>query len=633
MKFTEIIPLIRLPKSLSSFDYKIPNELKNNIKIGKIVEIPWGNKNIQGVVLKLKNISQEPKLKSIKNISTTDFTFSEKQLEFARWIKGYYLSSLSSILKIMLITQPKRKMKVKDIFDDVIPAICPKIDEEAMMITEKPLVLSFWQEKYKYIAYKDLVEKFIKQNKQVLILCPTLFDINELTQYLIKKYKNQIAIISGKLNKSQGWNFHQKIKSNEIKIIIGTRQAIFADFKNLGLIIIDNEHDENFKQWDQNPRYDARTSAVQLSKIHKAKLIFSSLTPRIENYWQVQQKKFNYLKIGKKLNNKIKLINMRDEREGKNFSPLSNHLQDLIQNSLDKKEKILLFLNRKGGHTSLHCCDCDWLAQCPDCKIPLVSNLQIKKLNCNYCGFRQNNILRCPNCGGVNLKFQGLGIQKLKQEVKKIFPNANINELSMDNQNEINENFDILIATSFVFQNPKILETIKNIGIVLAETGLLLPDFRATEKNYQILMKLVALNKNILIQSSHQISDETISNSCDRHSILAVSKKDPNIFYKKEILHRKKLNYPPFKKIIKLICQHKNKKFIDNESEKIYQTLKQKFPTLNISSPISGHIQKVRGRFRNYIIIKTTLDFDFSKIKTAIPDENWLIDIEPENLF
>jgi len=631
-KIAQIIPLIRLKRDLNYFNYNIPQEFQNQIKIGQIVEIPFRNKIIKGVVLNLseKSETKNLELKSIhKIIDPLPFLF-DWQLKLISDLANYYFVSMSVIVKMMIpeIPQKARLSQNKFLQDfDFLNIPGAAIDVDQYYGVSKPVLLEYSNFEDKIKIYLGLIEKVLKQKKQILIIVPVLADIKKIYQYL-GDYQNEISVFLNDLPKNRYWFEWLKIKKGQAKIIIGTRSAIFAPFKNLDLIIIDEEDNENHKQEEPNPRYNVKTVALKLSHLLKSKVIFTALTPSLTALNNAEKKEWQYFEIGKlEAIPQISIIDRQLEFKKGNYSIFSQELLAKMELALKDKKQIFIFLNRKGLATLITCRDCGYVGACPNCKLPLTYHAS-KELICHHCGYKQDLFLFCPKCQSPNIKITGSGTEKVELETKNLFPQAKVIKIDITTPfKEELKNIDIIIGTQFAFEQID-WQKINLIGVVNADTLFYLPDYRSLEKTFNLLNKLALFlndtKKELLVQTF----------SPDNYVFKAFKNLGLKLFYKNEMEERKILNYPPYCRLIKLIYQSIEFNGGQSEVNKVYKFLKAtiKNDKIIINPPILTYTQQVRGRFRWLIVLKIldkNISLDFLK---NLP-EDVIIDPEPESLL
>jgi primosomal protein N' (replication factor Y) len=661
--FAEIIPINRLPLRIKTFSYLIPSELENEIKVGQAVEIPFRNKNITGIVLELKKESDlKIKLKAIIRIIDSTPFMNDKQLKLAFWMADYYHLSLGLILKAILPQIPKRKGKEKEIVKNEIRPIdlsenlksiadaiftvnnpLAPFDKGEQNIPPPPLIRGNLQRYYLWYTkdedkkqiYLELAKRLSLSGKQILLITPEINNLNDLTALFKKYFSNDlVAILHGDLSNGEYFSEWEKIRNNQAKIILGTRIAIFAPVDNLGLIILDREHDSSHKQWDQNPRYHDREIAEKLVELTNVKLLLSDSAPSLESYYKIKNNDYELLELRDADIIKPKIIDMREEVRGRNYSPISESLKEAIEKTLEEKKQIFLFINRRGTSTSAICEDCGYVFKCPDCKLPLTYHGD-KYLKCHNCNFKQGVPLFCPSCRGPEIKFLGTGTQKIENEIRKIDSNIKIARIDIDTQkkNQAEQKYcsvdcDVIIGTQLALKSLD-WTRIGLVGIVSADTILYLPDFRSSERTYQLFSDIIykaseySPAAKIIIQTRKP----------ENYALMALLKSDPGIFYDEELKDREDFHYPPYSQLIKLIFQHPNEKKVIYESRRLWMGLNKKIESLKgieISQPQPIYSVKVRGRYRYQIIVKIR-DKRYQILDT-IPD-NWIIDINPDSLL
>lgn len=645
--FAEIIPLARLPKNLTYFDYEVPQEIEGQIKLGQIVLLPFRGKKIKGVVIKIKDRAAEFKtaLKKIIKILSEEPAIDEARLALLQWMSEYYISSLPLLLKTFLPEPPLRKVEksrqtgiaAKDI--SISKSDLPEIENslKAILGSKEFSLYFFNKHRNKIVILLKCAEKVINSGKTIMILLPQVPDIAGIIPYFLKLFPKEIGILHGELSKSAYWAEWQKIKSGKVKIVIGTRSALFAPLLKIGLIAIDDEESPDFKQSDQNPRYDARDVALKLAKIAGAKVFFTSQAPRPETYFLAKNQPKAIFLASQKIHSPVTMVDMNGELKNKNFSPLGEKMREGIDSALVNKKKIVLLLNRRGSSTLILCRDCDNVFKCEKCQIPLACQDDAcslpNRLICRNCGREEQIHLRCPNCRGTAIKYLGTGTQTVEKEIRKIFPKARVLRIDQDAETaNIAKEFnsaDIFIGTQFFIRN--YLEAIENtglVGVISADTLVYRPDFRSAEKIFSWLTKLV----NFAGERKSQIFIQTFFPN--NYFIQAVVSGSPDLFYNEELDNRMSLGYPPFMRLAKLSYSDTAEAVCAREISNIYEEL---------AGPLRGLAEisvSEKPRFeKKKFISKIILKFPESSgdkvkeiVKKILPDE-WTIDIDPESIL
>lgn len=471
-------------------------------------------------------------------------------------------------------------------------------------------------------VYIQLIEKALENNKTSIMLVPEISLTPQTVDRFISRFgENKIAVLHSKLSVGERYDQWKKIERGEAKIVIGARSAIFAPVKKLGIIIIDEEHDESYKS-ETNPRYNAKDIASYIAKKNNIPVVLGSATPDLKTYYKAINGKTQLLELSKRANNSslpnVEIVDLRQELASGNKSMISAKLYNMIQENLKNKMQTILFLNRRGFSTFIMCRDCGYTVKCKNCDITLTYHLKENKLKCHYCGYEANAISICPECGSKNIRYFGTGTQKLEAQVNKLFPEATTIRMDIDtvtkknSHEEIlgkfkNDGIDILIGTQMVVKGhhfPKVTL----VGVIAADSSLNIDDYRASERTFQILTQVAGRagrekeQGNVIIQTYNP----------DNFSIQYAKKQDYKKFYDTEIQIRKQLRYPPFCDIILIGISGKSTNEVERVSNKIYKYLNMKKIKQNtdmyIFKPVPSPIDKIKNKIRWRIIIKCKLN-------------------------
>lgn len=649
--FAEIIPFARLPKKLSYFDYEVPQEMEKKIKMGQIVEIFFRGKKMSGAVRALKEkpaLTAAP-IKPLGKILDEGINLDETRLKFLEWLSGYYLVSPALTAKTFL-PEPPRRVRGKNA---VLTAEPPpaglsvaKSDLEEMERQVKRIVSSektgflihYNNHKNKVAVLLKITEKLISSGKGTLLLSPQVPDIASLRPYFISIFKDKTAELHGELSKTAYWREWKKIRSGSAQIVFGTRSALFAPLQRVGLIIVDDEEASDFKQSDQNPRYDARDAAIRLGELSGAKVIFTSQSPRPEAFFSFQNSPHaEYFPPAKNERAVAELVDMSNEVRNKNFSPISGVLKNKISLALKAGRRVILILNRRGLSTTVICRDCGYVFLCKNCRMPLACHDDECSLShgfvCHNCGSLEPARLVCPKCNGASIKYVGVGTQAVEKEIKKAFPRSKVLRVDKDtpepNLARSVGTADIFIGTQFLIRN--YLHQINNIGllgIVSADNLFYRPDFRSGEKTFSWLAGMVNLarrNKSGLVVQTFLP---------DNFVIQAAISENREKFYLEELSNRQEIGYPPFGKLIKLAYASLSEKDCSGESEKIGMALEKALgKTVTIS--ISSKPRKERNKFFCKIILRFQEEISDIVKETIVKivSDSWTIDIDPESVL
>lgn len=600
MQIAQIVPKVKT-KDEGIFDYSIPPSILPVLKNGILVEVPFHGRNIEGILVGIKRYSKITNLKDISKIIDPVPVIGESQIKLAAWMSNYYLSSLGKTLFEFVVPPAKRTIKNtgKSIF---IPRATKIVKNNFL---KKYLIISDFSKRLKF--YLQAIDKTLERHRTIIILVPDLSLIP-----LFKKYiKNPVTVLHANLTKTQRWTEWNKIRCGDVKIVIGSQSAIFAPLHNLGLIIIDQEENQTYKN-DRSPRFHAVDVANMLAEYNNANLILGSIAPRVETYYQAINKRYRLIKTPVEPTKNI-LIDMNSEKY-----VISNTLEKEIEIAVAKKEKILLVLNRKGDGTKFSCIDCAWIALCQKCGLPLIP--QKHDAVCYRCEKSYDLPAFCPKCKNINLKAKGLGTAKLKKFLYDLFPNVRIIQIEKEGKARMNDNWDIAITTSFglKFHWPKI----GLVGIIDADQSLNLPDYNSSQKTFITLYKFLRIGERGIIQT-HLPENQTIA---------SLANPDYEKFFLGELNERKIHHFPPFIHLLKLIYKNIDNEAAKKESQRVYHLLR-KFDN-NLSLPYPPFIKKDKNKFRYQIVLKfkNNLNTEIKNLLRSLPD-GWSVDVDPVNLL
>jgi primosomal protein N' (replication factor Y) len=478
--------------------------------------------------------------------------------------------------------------------------------------------------------YVKLIEDTLSENKQVLYLLPEIALTTQLVKRLQNYFGKQVAIFHSKYSSQERVEVWNNVLENKQKaqIVLGARSSMFLPFNNLGLIIVDEEHEQSFKQFDPAPRYHARDSAIVLAHLHKAKTLLGSATPSLESYYNAQQNKYGFVKLNKRYNNvlmpDIELVDIKDKHKRK---LMNGHFSDrLIQEmtvALQEGNQIILFQNRRGFSPIVECNTCGIAPQCPNCDVSLTYHQFKNQLRCHYCGYQTPMIKNCSACGSVELDSKGFGTEQIEDETKKLFPDFKVARMDLDTtrgkygyeklitafeQKEI----DVLVGTQMLTKGLD-FRNVKLVGIMNADNMLNFPDFRAHERSFQLMVQVSGRagrtdeRGKVLIQTYNPY-----------HNILQqVSTNNYIGMYTEQMNERYNFKYPPIYKQIKITLKHKDYNRVESGAQWFAKSLRQIFSD-NVLGPESPPIARIRNQFYKNILIKIPKQQSLKKTKEAI---------------
>lgn len=500
--------------------------------------------------------------------------------------------------------------------------------------------------------YMRLVDEGLKAGKSSIILVPEI----SLTPQMIERFKgrfgNEVALFHSKLSDGERFDEWYRVKEGKAKVIIGARSAVFLPANNIGFIIVDEEHENTYKS-EQNPKYQTKEVAEFISKLKGCKVILGSATPSIENYYRAISGEIELVELKNRVDSKdmpkMEIVDMRRELKSGNISLFSSKLYNEIKEALDRKEQIILFLNRRGFSTFVSCRSCGYVFKCPNCDISMTYHKN-GFLVCHYCGKVEKQPKLCPKCQSKYVKFFGAGTQRVEEEVLKYFKNVKV--LRMDAETTKNKNSHELIYNSFKNGEADILigtqmiskgldfENVTLVGVLAADISINVPDFRAAERTFQIITQVSGRagrgNKEgkVIIQTY----------TPEHYSLLYARNYDYEGFYNEEFAIRGLMSYPPFGKILLVngISKDEGKlKAFMNSISMEFRNIKKEYENIEMLGPVPCIITKIKENYRWQILFKGDISIEFcKKIKDRLYDLNKnvyneirvTIDINPNNL-
>ncbi len=479
--------------------------------------------------------------------------------------------------------------------------------------------------------YIKLIRQMLNEGKQVLYLLPEIALTTQIIYRLQKYFGNEVGVYHSKYNENERVEIWQHVAGTgkqAFNVLLGARSAMFLPFKNLGLIIIDEEHDASYKQYDPAPRYNARDTAVFLASMHGAKVLLGSATPAVESFYNARQGKYGLStlkeRFGGLLLPQVKLVNLKDEHRMKTMQSIfSSALIREVEAALEGNEQVILFQNRRGFSLHIDCENCNWIPHCVQCDVSLVYHKKQNQLRCHYCGYTTRIPEKCPDCGGTHLVMKGFGTEKIEEELSLILPKAKIARMDLDttrsrfaHQKLISafeeRKIDILVGTQMVTKGLD-FDHVSLVGILNADSLLSYPDFRAFERGFQLMAQVAgrAGRKNkqgkVMIQAfnpSHPILDMVL-----HHNYEAM--------YQSQLVERERFNYPPFCRIVQLSVRHIDADLINKAADELAKRLRGLFGK-RVLGPEYPTVSRIRNQYLKNILIKFEKGIPLPKAKEEI---------------
>ena len=718
---------------VKTFSYAIPEEMKEKLKIGQAVLVPFGRQGlINAFVVGFSDyLPAQIKAKKINKILDEKPLFSLDYLKLLEWVANYYACDFVTVLNTAIplkliekgskvelcieliddniegVTKRQReilellksegkcsltnfekkahttratikklekfvKISAEEIFrnpleifaDEKIEPLYELNDEQNRVyqkVKEKkdskfPILIHGVTASGKTEVYFKLIKDTIDEGKNVLFLAPEIALASQLTRRLAKKFGTKdVAIWHSSISDGERYDVWQKLYRDEIKILAGVRSAVFAPLKNIGLIIIDEEHENAYKQTNPAPRYDARIIASKLAQYHNCPLLLGSATPDIQTYYRALNTN-NLLEMPTRFNNapvaKTSVINMQENSKQAYRGVISVQLQKAIEETLEKGQQVILLINRRGFSTYTQCRACGEVLECENCSIPLIWHSSEGVLKCHYCGRTKSFPSTCPNCESDALKNSGTGTQKIEMFIKELFKNANVERIDSDILSKKNEHIkllnkfqngeiDILVGTQMIakgLDNPNVTL----VGVISADESFNMPDFRASERGFQLLTQVAGRAGRgkyvgkVIFQTYNP----------DFYAFESARKQNYKEFYDTEINAREAFDYPPYSQLFRFVLSCENVFRAEKAAMEIALRLNEMIKKAGISErlivlgPTPCIIEKIRNSYRFQIIVKNKADEKghmfitrFIKGVSVPKDIKLTIDVDPVDIL
>jgi len=553
------------------FDYLIPGNCKTGLKPGMRVSVEFGFKKMVGYVTGVSATTKIKKVKPLLEVIDQEPVISRNLLLLARNISDYYCCSLGEAIESIL-PQALRKGRKTPVFRDSI--------EEKKQVSEKPVYIQAARDR-RYEKYLVEINKELAAGRCVAVVLPDAGAVTEFKSLAALRLKYPLSI----LQRNEPGEFAEwsKLRSGDVKLSIGTRASVFTPFLKAGLIILDEEDNPGYKQ-EQSPHYHAREVALMRSRIDGSLLILGGEAPSLECRALIDKEELSFLDPGQGMPvPEVKAIDMKFERsKGNKGLIFSKYLVDCVNAALAQGQKTLLFLNRRGFATYAFCHNCQEPLVCPRCNLSLTYYFEANILSCNHCNFRMELPKICPKCNAGYIKFRGAGTEKAESEIARIFPQAKIGK-------------DIVTATSAVFKQSEAVFAL--ICVLNIDNALSMPDFRACEKAYTLLLKLKSrAEKKLIIQ--------TVTPA---HPVFkALENNDSEIFYSAELKQRKSLKLPPYKHLALVRLRSKKEALAKGSAELLFEKLrtaaKKQVEALSVNQGLPA---KLRGNFYYQVLLRS----------------------------
>lgn len=620
------------------FTYSIPADLKDRAKIGSCVEVSFGNRNITGYIVGLSSSCKLKNLKPIVRVLDRAPLIDPQILKLTKWISEYYYSSRGEAIAAAVPGVLKRSLKGKkrtrkkppeedvEYIDGSDKHLSPTPEQKRALglikecmdnETHRVFLLHGVTGSGKTEVYLQSIAHTLSAGRSSIILVPEILLTPQTVARFKARFGERIAVLHSRLLGSRRAYEWERIVSGEARVVVGARSAIFAPVKDLGLVVVDEEHETSYKQEDV-PRYNAREVAIKRAEISNAVVILGSATPSLESFYAARIGRYTLIELPERIDSRllpeVEIVDMREELgRAKKFPILSQSLKAWIDKDISEGKQAILFLNRRGFSTFISCRKCGYVLTCKSCSVSLTYHFHTKKLICHHCSYKLDPPDVCPKCNSGYVKYWGIGTEKVESEVHRLFPNAVISRMDTDathkrgSHEKVLAKFkdgetDILIGTQMIAKGldfPKVTL----VGVVSADTALNLPDYRSGERTFNLLTQVAGragrgdLGGRVIIQTY----------TPGHYSIQAAKNHDYLSFYDKEISFRKDLNLPPFCHMVSLTFRGRKEESVLRVSESFRDRLekKDKQKKIKILGPAPAPISRMKGMYRWNLFLKS----------------------------
>jgi primosomal protein N' (replication factor Y) len=612
------------------FTYSIPAEF--SVQVGLRVIIPFRNREITGYIVECKKEIEavEFEIKAVKRVVDEQPLFGDKEIKLAQWIASFYLCSEGEALSAM-IPSARREVEFNHLpVDESYRALADEQLSDEQRNTINSILNSTNNLHYIYgvtgsgksEVFLQVADAVIAKGKEVIYLVPEITLTHQLAQLVAQRYENRVAILHSRMSSSQRFMAWKKIKAGEVDLVIGARSAVFAPFENLGLIIIDEEHENSYKAGN-TPRYHARQVAQRRASITDSLLLMGSATPSLESFHMMQEGKIERHLLTKRVAGgkepHFTVVNMLGQKY-----VLSKTLRVEMKKTLDNKKQVILFLNRRGFSYYFHCNSCGFEMSCPHCSVSLTFHKNKKRMICHYCGYSRLPMTSCPTCKSMDVGYGGFGTEMVQQEVSQFFPEAVVERLDTDSAQDRKSvkkilsrfkegEIDILLGTQMVAKGLN-FPLVNLVGIVLADSGLNLPDFRSQERTFSLIVQVSGRTGRF--NEEGKVVVQTFNP--DNLAIRMATQNNLEQFYQEELTFRKATNFPPYTRLVNFVIRGKNREKSSDAIVKLKQLVDQAIGTIktkDILLDVLGHsscpIEKIADSWRFHLVVRST---DISKV-------------------
>ena len=615
------------------FQYRIPPQLLGEIQVGMQVCVPFGsgNRTRTGYVVDISEKAEYDvtKMKSIAGIVAGSVTADSRIISLAWWMKERYGSTMNQALKTVLPVKRKVKARNRQVVRSMVDV---QIKEAEILLNgEQRQIAEDFCSRYdrgdrapsliygitgsgKTEVYMEMISHVLKQGRQVIVLIPEISLTYQTVMRFYRRFGACISVMHSRLSAGERWDQYERARQGETQVMIGARSALFTDFPDLGLIIMDEEHEGAYKS-ESTPRYHAREVAEKLAGMRDAAFVMGSATPSLEAYTRAREGIYRLYTLKNRAGEgsvlaAAEVVDLRKEMEAGNKSIFSRRLQELIRDRLEKKEQVMLFMNRRGYSSFVSCRSCGEAVKCPHCDVTLTLHNKTR-LVCHYCGYTVPLPKKCPSCGSPYLAGFGTGTQKIEELTKAMFPQARVLRMDLDTTSkkgghqEILSAFakgeaDILIGTQMIVKGHD-FPGVTLVGILAADASLYAPDYRSGERTFQLLVQAAGRAGRGKKPGTAVIQTYTP----EHYVVKASAVQDYLEFYRQEMGYRKLMKYPPAAHMLSIQIGGKEEELTAHMTEAVAEAVGRRFgQQAELIGPVFAPVYKVNDIYRKILYIK-----------------------------
>lgn len=629
-----------------SFTYEIPEGLCGEVRRGSLVNVPFGqSRNTSGLVINVHDTPPaEMTLREITSLLPGGVAVNDRLTDFLLWISDYYMAYPGEVMKAAIPSPedlpgrpPKRKPKeAAHVPEDEIikPSELNRVQQVAydsvrqMFADHETVLLHGVTSSGKTEIYIHLIREQLDQGKQVLYMLPEIALTTQIIERLRKHFGSTIGVFHSRLTPAARRKVWQKVSDGSLRAVLGVRSSLFLPFSDLGLIIVDEEHDSSYKQNDPAPRYHARDAAMMLARIHGGRALLGSATPSLESYHNALSGRYGFVELMTRFGDVMmpEMVIADTRRAGKKRGPASHftpRLLEAVEDALKREEQIILFQNRRGFSPFLMCSDCGHVPACTNCSVSYTYHKGIGRLVCHYCGKSVRLPSECPECGSVNISTMGFGTEKIEEEIKLLFPSARVARMDQDtvrNRGAVSDilgsfaagDTDILIGTQMISKGLD-FERLTVVGILDADNMMHFPDFRAHERSFQLMEQVSGR------AGRRTRRGKVIIQTADPANIILrqVLKHDYRSMSSEQLGERALFGYPPFTRIIRIALKHRDLNELNASAQRLAETLRRHLGN-HVLGPEFPLVMQVQKWYIKTVMIKIDSSLSPSKVKELV---------------